>query len=453
MLTGLLLTTLLAAEVPTPPAPVHAETRRRATLSTFFGKSGEAFTKLPRGAEVQLLMQNGASLQAKASEGTVGWLEVDDLVVTRIVPTGERTLWKWVKGWRAKDAIRKVGPQDTLTVLGYAEERKWFRVKTEAGEKGFLHIQGALPDFAVELPEYDHRATTYWREDRLRAAVVGRTVDEVEARFGAPLAMQVKGGAGFLYYHRLHFARDGDELSKIRMPVGGGKVTDLEAQYRVSSIVEELPLAHTIRGLEIGMALQRMDTLPFMDTSDVEGWRWWAQSALKWLVVFLILVLPHFPAKWATTGLGYVRPLPNLVVTLAGVGLCLSAFYVYFVFWSLHGLHEEQFFLALPLAVVASFSLKIITGRIAYHRCPDCHAMFSATDEGTDLVGKTHVTINKSKDVYRGKRETSTEIIHQYERQHWKERETELRYDDHRQCAECGYRWDVRHEETVKGHV
>lgn len=203
----------------------------------------------------------------------------------------------------------------------------------------------------------------------------------------------------------MYFARDGDLHSHLWLPVEGGKVTDLDPKHQTSAWVESLPLAHALRGLDVGLALQRVGSLPLMDTPGVQGWRWWAQNALKLATVLLLLLVPHAIASFMTTRLGYVRPLPNLVVSLVGLLLCVSAFYVYFLFLSLHGLHEDHIVLALPLLFVPAFSQKIVTGRVAYHRCTECHAMFSANDQGSAVVGQAHVTTKHSKYTSRGKRE------------------------------------------------
>lgn len=218
-------------------------------------------------------------------------------------------------------------------------------------------------------------------------------------------------------------------------------------------LIESFPLAKTIREL---IPLNSLKNVLMVDldirTSDKGFWLKWGIRILKLIAFILFFSIPHFIASLLTTITGYISALSNLVVIILSMIYSVSFIYVFNLILGLM-LYDEQWFIGIIAIIVLFFSIKVLVARISYHRCPFCHSFFKASDLGSAVTGKTHVTEHSHQDVYKGTTETSTQIIHNYERQYSTEKTTELEIEDYRICDVCSGKWEVSRFKTVKGHV
>ena len=149
-----------------------------------------------------------------------------------------------------------------------------------------------------------------------------------------------------------------------------------------------------------------------------------------------------------------VESINNGMLMLIGFTLTIALNYLYYIFVSAHVIKEEVWFTTILMIIILIMSLRLISSRISYHRCPQCRTMWSAEDKGSVVTGKKHITESKSeKKLTSEYTQSDGRKVREYTDFKWKERMTEKQIKDLRYCHECGFRWDVDRVEKVDGHV
>lgn len=220
--------------------------------------------------------------------------------------------------------------------------------------------------------------------------------------------------------------------------------------------IEKLPLSSWMRGLDFGIEFQQMQGYDlFPSTGEMTFLKKWGWRILWVITLLVFFTLPYHLSKPFTSLYGHWKLLPKGIAMLLSILTCIAFVYVYYLFLGLHMMHDQHWLFIILTVLVGGFGYMVNKRKITYNRCPNqkCRSYNKAELLGSDVVGKTHVTEHKHQDVYRGTRETSTEIIKEYDRHHYTEESTEIDIDDHMQCTICGETWDVGRSKTVSGHV
>jgi hypothetical protein len=181
------------------------------------------------------------------------------------------------------------------------------------------------------------------------------------------------------------------------------------------------------------------------------GGAWYA--VIAGLLVMLVMMILIFSIPYYITFPFYyilirVRQLNNTVVTSMCLGLMYLLFYLWFLTFFIHFDSKQPLIYFIICIGLAVYYTIVIRGRIAYHRCPNCHTVYSASHEGTDLLGVRKLVTRVTNNVFTGTTESSDTITHHYEKRSHDEVKTEKTFADKRKCHHCGYSWSVERKET-----
>jgi len=223
------------------------------------------------------------------------------------------------------------------------------------------------------------------------------------------------------------------------------------------AIAETLPLAGLVRSVGFNWI-----TNPKSNYYDKGGQSWWSRFKNKnfifkiigffvWLIIiFLFFSIPQF-ISWPFRRLIIaIKPLGNLIVKFINFILLTFFMYLFFLILTLY-IAFDQFLIMLIFTLIPWFIfIKWNNSNVNYNRCPRCHTMWTASDQGSTHTGTNKSKKWKSRDVYKGENRSGNTKTKHYER-HWDEEiTTKENYLDHRRCQNCGYEWDVERVETSK---
>jgi len=181
------------------------------------------------------------------------------------------------------------------------------------------------------------------------------------------------------------------------------------------------------------------------------GGAWYAFIAgliVMLVVMILIFSIPYFLTFPAYYLIIRIKQLNNNTVGYICFALMYLLFYLWFLTFFIHFDSKQPLIYFIICIGLASWYTIIIRGRIAYHRCPNCHTVYSASHEGTDLLGIRNLVTRVTKNVYTGSTESGDTITHHYEKRSHDEVKTERTFADKRKCHHCGYSWSVIRKET-----
>jgi hypothetical protein len=258
------------------------------------------------------------------------------------------------------------------------------------------------------------------------------------------------------YYPQSEVFQDGLHYKGIVFSVKNNIVDSYELLGDgTSSLVDKLPLY---------LSFKKNNKLNFMDKApEVTLFRGLKERPviirillriLQFILIFIVFSIGRILAFQIVKILALIRPLANPIVKLLGFLLNFVFNYVYFIYIITHMITEDFGFTAIVMLVMLVLGHRKINNRINYHRCPQCHMMWTAIDKGSAVVGKTHKTEHKSDTRLTNQYTNSSgQRVNEYTRFHWQEHMTEKQIQDHRYCSNCGFRWNVERTETVSGHV
>lgn len=435
-----------------------------APLRIHLGVESEQIGTLEKGTKVKPLAQTGLTYKVETKNGNVGWVayeyfdEAKELVIKSFkkpVPFFESLN---ERRWRGSEKIRDFDDGEIVTYLEGLEPKGFVKVRDSSGRVGYTYWQRARPALDDIVPEYEQLDYLVLLQQQVEEEVLNNNIEVLSDLVGPPDARFIdQSGDGFIFYRKLYLVSDGERVGHIRFEIENNIVTSFEYQKGPESFwIESMPLAEWFRTLDFGVEFQKMQGYDlFPPTSAMGFWKKWGWRLLWLITIILFFSIPHFIASLFTTGLGYIKALSNGTVIIIGVLLSYILIYFYFLFMGLHMMHDQHWLFVIGALIVAYYSTKVLFLRIEYHRCPNpaCHSFFKSENIGSQVVGKKHVTEHKHRDVYKGTRETSTEIIKEYERQHYTEESTEIDYDDYQECTECGEIWEVHRFKIVRGHI
>jgi hypothetical protein len=341
-----------------------------------------------------------------------------------------------------------------------ARRNEWVQVETEDGLRGFIAPLGAKSTFAgiaERLPRIDPRffiCTTY---EHMRAETLGKKLEDVEKRYGPASSILPNGRGKEAYFQQIDSTRNNERFKGMFLVLDADRtVVDIQPDAQVTyPLLAKLPLVSLLRNVEFfgvhyrpfyqgtHWLAQGLDTL----AQKAKGSHWsirfllrLVQMAIGLLILLLVFLIPCLLAYPFILVILNSPRISNGLAILLIMAINAFSFYLFFIY------REVPDGSWVPLAflfIVFSFSTGFVIHTINYNRCPCCHLMGTAVGKGSTFVGETENISVGTYDVYKGQRETDTKIIKRYERRRRERTETFDNFEDHRQCANCGCRWDV----------
>lgn len=339
----------------------------------------------------------------------------------------------------------------------------WIQVETPDGRRGFIPPLGPNSQFAEiirHLPRINPKfvfCTTY---KRMRTETIGKKLRNVEKRYGPASSVLPNGGTREAYFQHIDSTRDGKRYKGMFLTLDASDtIVDIQPDAMVNyPLLAKLPLVKFFRereffGLHYHSFYQRANWLVSgvnMLSEKVRKAHWSIRfivgviSALIGLLFYAVLFsVPHLLVYPFSSVILHSPRIENGLAELLIVILNAFSFYLFSIY---REVPDGGWLPLIFLFIVFVSWVKAIDHDITYHRCPNCHLMNTALDKGSTFLGETEAVSVGTYDVYKGTRETDTEIIKKYERHRREKTETFDNFDDHRQCSNCGYRWDVSRE-------
>lgn len=412
------------------------------------------------GTRVTPLQFCEGSFQVQFANGQIGWvsfLNLKEALEMKISENTDLFAFDLLSGSSQWDkVIGKVEKGDIVKLTGVGDEGE-FRVQTQKGKRGSVYQNKAYPIVEEQLKEYDREAEhSFFFKDELDGLVLNKQDSMLIAEVGQPSALIKSINQTTLYYPQVEVYFDGLRYKGINFIVKNNTVVSNELVGEGStSFIDKLPFYLSIKK---NNKLNFMDKAPDIRLFENVRQRHWIIRVLIRILQFIMIVIFFSIARILAFQimrlLALIRPLPNGIVLIVSYLFNLLLNYIYFIYLISHVITEDYIFTAVVMLIMLVIGHRRIRGRILYYRCPNCHLMWTAKDQGSDVVGKTHITENKSDTRLTGDyTSASGQRVKEYTRYHWKERKTEKQIRDHRQCNNCGYNWDVERTETVDGHV
>ena len=438
-----------------------------APMRIHLGLESKQIGTLKKGTLVEGLAQTGLTYQVRTKNGNVGWVEYDYFQESKelvIEPFGDREV-SFFKSLHegniltsGQDKIRDFEAGEVVTYLEGLELKGFIKVKDASGEIGYVDWHRARPHIEDLVPDFEQLDFVVILQSDFEQNYLNGSLDSFVEYVGPPDSKILdENGNGFCFYRKLFLVKDGDRYGDLTFNLENNNITSFSFEEGpIPFWVEKMPLAKWMRGLGFGVKFQRMQGYDlFPSTGEMGFLKKWGWRILWIITLFIFFTIPYHLSKPFVNIYGGTKALPKGLAKALATLTAFAFIYFYYLFVGIHMSHDQHWLFAGTAVLLAIYAMVVISRKIGYNRCPnpECRSWKESEFMGSDVVGKTHVTEHKHKNIYRGTRETSTEIIKEYDRHHYTEESTELEIDDHMECTICGTTWEVRRGKTVKGHV
>ena len=426
------------------------------------GTEKKHYMQLRAGTQVIPLSRMGRSwMQVETEKGERGYIQYrnftgsDHAIVEKDYP-----LYIDYKKRTVKDSLR-LG--ENVTILGYQKEGKEFnpnlaRVRKSNGKTGLV------PTFNLEIPFMNNvpkLSGTYkypTSEKCIENRINNDNLIQLEEKYGPASSVLYKGKKKTAYFRQIQVVKGDEKFTGILFTLDeNNKAVGFELnKARETSMVDDLPLAETIRNFE------PVSMLSYYDAEGIHIQWWedfkdmnWFTTIIGWIVqVILMLVmavlffsLPRLLINPVMVLISNTRLFGNGLVLVLNFLVYGFASYAFFVWMAVS---MNQIFTPLIFAIPAFILWWYLhRNNINYNRCPSCHTMNIGIDKGSRYQGQTSKVSYESYDVYTGSTETDTTITRHYERERLKKTKYTKHYTDFRECIRCGYNWGVAREESA----
>jgi len=414
--------------------------------------------KVEIGSKVYPIQQREDVYHVRFVDGQIGWVYFTMLKETQPMEITTNTALYSIKGsgsFRMGKFIDSLKKGAIVTRFGLGKDGGVHYVKTEKGKKGAVIRQYAKPLVEKIIPAYQpNKAYEFHFKKDIDSDILQKSDTILKEIFGNPEALVFNKDKDTWFYTNIETYDNKLRYEGIKFFVKDHIViSDSVIGKGNSTFVDKLPLYLTVKKMNFFKSNDSSTKISLFKNASKRHWTIRFLIRIFQLILGILFIsIAHFFVMFITMRIAHIPSLNNGIVLLIGYILSISLNYLYFIILLAH-IIQQPYFLIFAMAVVLYFSLKTITSRINYHRCPRCHTMWSAKDEGSKITGQTHLTENKSKRKFSHTTQTSYTKTDHYVTEKWKEYSTEQDIKDLRQCANCGYRWNVERTETVSGHV
>ncbi len=418
----------------------------------------EKLGKVRPGTKVYPIEQSGSVYHVRFKDGQIGWVDFTMLKETQKLEITKNTTLNSIKGsgsFRMGKFIDSLKKGDIVTQFGIGEGGGVRHVTTKKGKKGAVIRQYAIPVVEKDVPEYNSQEEYQFHfKDEIDTELLQKSDSLLRKKFGNPGALVFNKNNDTWYYTNIETYSNGLRYDGIKFFVNDNiVVSDSVIGKGSSTFIDKLPLYLPVKKINLFKTDGSKKVSLFKNVSKRHWTIRMLIRVLQFIIGILLISLAHFLSMFITMRIARISSLSNGIVLLIGYSLSISLNYLYYIYLLAHAI-QQPYFLTFVMAVVLYFSLRTITRRINYHRCPQCRTMWTAEDKGSRVTGKTHITQNKSESRLTGSHTNSDgQKVDTYSKFEWQEKMTEKQIKDLRYCNNCGFRWNVDRVEKVAGHV
>ncbi len=416
--------------------------------------------KLWPGSKVTPIQQSHGAYQVKFNNGQTGWvsfLNIKEALDVEI--TKECNLYSidFLSGTTQMDKIITILPKGEIVTLYAVGNDGEYQVKTQKGKRGSVMQNYADPVTEKMVKEYNREDEhKFFFKENLDELTINKNSQELESVLGSPCAIVNKINKSIWYYTNVEVLANDLRYDGIIYNIQNDLAISNELQGEgYTEFIDKLPFYHSIKKNNKLNIMNK--TSKFTLFENVRERHWILRILIRLLQIIIIVVffsIARILAFQVMKLFALLRFLPNGIVLLLSWTTNLIFNYIYFIYLIAHVITEDYIFTAVVMLIMLVFGHRKISNRIRYHRCPACHLMWTAVDEGSAVVGKKHITENKSRTQLTNQYTNgSGQQVNVYTKFKWQEHMTEKQIKDYRFCANCGYRWNVERTETVNGHV
>ncbi len=338
-------------------------------------------------------------------------------------------------------------------------------LKLDNGYKGYAPFNAIHPIAFDSLPEINQTAKRILHHEVLRESTYNIELSEVIETLGPPSGLwfdNEKEQNGYIFYSYYIIVKDKKRSSRLWLPFEKGVVKGDSIINGEKYFSERLPLAQTFRknlnlaSLTEPPLYEPNNEVSWWDEFQDMNWLTWLLGKFVWLLtIALVFSLPAIVLYPLLILIARIRRLNNTMVIGLYVILIFGCFYFYMLWLELQVFYQSSWLALILCSVFWFMATKSYWSLIEYNRCPACHALYSASDHGTSLVGRIRSKQKVARDVFshqtsRNSISGNTKYVENHYNRHWDDKITTTeKYKDHRHCVECGYNWDVKRETTT----
>ncbi len=355
------------------------------------------------------------------------------------------------------DVVCKLRKGAKVTLLAYDENKDYFQVETEDGERGFIAgeiVSGKIDkeadeirEVAVGVPEFSSggglNCTKVWFEKTL---VAGKTTkEEIDGKWwGYSLSYDRKKDSEVCYYPMYVF--DGKQVickvSKVTFKDGVVSEVGRIGEGKRKSLIGRIPGTEFVENNDLYVRFN-MDSVTHESDYGVEDDSIKIPKWLSWILVIVLGILALIVLLfWAECNylfvpillilVGRIRVIPGIIFRYL---LCLAALYgalVFYVWWGGFG-----WFLTAVILAFAVFQLIQWHRWTGYNYCTKCRRFYTMATYDEQGGAVDYVRVHSSVKV---KKDSSGNVIERKEGGEWYENRRYSSYTAYLECTKCGHR-------------
>lgn len=414
---------------------------------------------LPAGTRLRLISRRALSgFKVELESGEIGYLNYFDIDELRnMVAKKEVSVYKEEK---TINKIGKLDPGNKGRLIDIRNNSGTLVLKLEDGKQVFAGSNSGMgweDSLKIDdLPVEDQSSSqgTCLTKNRLDNEFVGSEYSVFKNKLPLPNAyVKFKGDSARAYYNNVFVFIDNRIKKDLTVNFKNGIAQSYLLGKRESgTFFGSFPLSNFVANLTWPSIISQQFTYhneTYLD--QLRGGAWYA-FIISLFVSLVIMVLIFSIPYYLTFPFYYlfmrIKKLNNNTVTHICLGLMYVLYYLWFLTFFIHFDSKQPLIYFIICISLSVWYTIIIRGRIAYHRCPNCHTVYTASNEGTNFLGSRKIITKVTNNVYTGSSETNDTITHHYEKRSHDEVKIEHTYADKRKCQSCGYQWTVTRKET-----
>lgn len=428
-----------------------------------YGYNYEDYTKkLEKGQKViPIASYTRLYYKVKTLHGDIGFLHYENIAEAQTLTSKDTVTFYEGRQWAQGEEL-KLPPGTQAQFIEYISTEGLFVITLEDGKTGVVLNNEMMPQTYYQVPRIDQTARRIFHYDVLIEKVMHQPVDSLTSIFYPPTGVMYQNAAdssGFAFYKYITIVKDRKRSKAFWLYFEHGKIVADSVPPGEKYYVEWLPLSQLMRKHVSVNELfsEKLYEEPYQEATWWEKFKSknWFTKILGFIVwglkILLLFWIPQLVAMPLMHLVATRRKFSNGTVSLITSLIHFALYYFYLLVLALLVMYESVWLAIVGVLVVGTWTWRNNQSRITYNRCPNCHAMWAASDKGSTLVNQWFSTARVSRDVYKGTRTEGfmqPKKVRYYERQHGTKTTENRDYTDHRQCTECGYNWDVQRSES-----
>ncbi|MBN1970775.1 MAG: hypothetical protein JXR48_10585 [Candidatus Delongbacteria bacterium] len=308
------------------------------------------------------------------------------------------------------------------------------------------------------LPKINSGFKFFTTKKNLDKFINTQTFNEFESKYGHATSFLYDDGILTGYFRHLTIFEDGKRLTGLKLFVNEKASID---SMRFTEISKEksystFPLFDIVLSFEPGRIMvynyYQHPNLKLVWLKNLFDFDWVPEfvyiiiGIIFFLIVaFFFLSIPRIIASPVMCFFTYNSFFSNGWVKFFNFFIMLGFYYIFYLMTVMAT--DSWFWVGLFVFGVFFFWSYVNNSSIDYNRCPACRTMHSGIDEGTSFKGRVTNTSWGTYDIDKGTSIQGNTKVHTIERRSQKTVTKTDHFLDHRSCARCGYKWDVKRTE------